>query len=247
MKKNLLLSIATLLFLPLAWFLFYLLVGNGYILPSPWETLLAMGTLFAEGSFYLALFNTLWRTLLAFVCSLVLGVGLALCAALWSGVRACLAPVVSVLRTLPTMAFALALLIWTTPRFAPVFVSFLVLFPAIYAQALYAFDGVGEEYGRLFRAYGVSKGKQVARGYLPLAAPAVLSQVGSYLSMGLKVTVSAEVLSLTYRSLGGMLTDAQTYLEMPRLFALTVCTLLLGFALEGICALVKKAIVRWQK
>ena len=64
--------------------------------------------------------------------------------------------------------------------------------------------------------------------------------------MGLKVTVSGEVLSLTYRSLGGLMQDAKTYLQTPRLFALTLVTVLLGFALEGLCFLVYKLVVRWR-
>ena len=80
--------------------------------------------------------------------------------------------------------------------------------------------------------------------YLPLAAPALLSQAGAILSMGLKITVSAEVLASTYRSLGYMMQNAKLAVEMPELLALTLLAVLLGFLLEGACALISKKAVK---
>ncbi len=246
MKKNLLYSILGVLALVACWIVAYFVLRNDYLLPSPWDTVVAMGELFVNGEFYLAVLNTLWRTLLSFAVSFLLGIALALCSVFWGWVRAFLAPVLSFFRTLPTMAFMLLLLIWTNPRFAPVIVTSLVLFPVVYSEALACFDGVKAEYGTMLQAYRVSRAKQLVNAYMPLPAPVMLAQVGSLLSMGLKVTVSAEVLALTYRSLGGMMTDAQVVLQTKELLALTVVTVLLGFALELAGLLVKKKVVRWR-
>ena len=82
---------------------------------------------------------------------------------------------------------------------------------------------------------------------LPLAAPVLLRQAGGIFSLGLKVVISGEVLASTYRSLGGMMQEAKMYLEMPRLMALTLIVLLLGFVLEGACRLAYDLIVRWRR
>src|SRR5699024_4286989 len=123
----------------------------------------------------------------------------------------------------------------TTPNMVPVIVSALVLFPAVYAAALAALDEVGENYGELTRAFRVPLLRRIGKMYLPLAAPVMLKQAGGIFSLGLKVVISGEVLASTYRSLGGMMQDAQMYLNMPRLMALTLLVLLMGFALEGLC------------
>ena len=172
---------------------------------------------------------------------------MAVMAHLWHWVRAFFAPIVSVLRTLPTMAVILMLLLWTTPSVAPVVVSALVLFPAVYAAALAGLDEAGEEYGELMRAFHVPLGRRIAKMYLPLAAPVLLRQAGGIFSLGLKVVISGEVLASTYRSLGGMMQEAKMYLEMPRLMALTLIVLLLGFVLEGACRLAYDLIVRWRR
>lgn len=245
-KKNVIFSAAAVVLLILVWIAAYFLVRNDYVLPSFWETLRETGRLLGEASFWRALGNTFLRTLWAFLGSFAAGVALAVPAHLKRGVRAFLAPVISVLRTLPTMAIILMLLLWTTPAAAPVIVAALVLFPAVYAAALACLDEVGEEYGELTRAFRVNIGRQIGRMYLPLAAPVMLRQSGSLFSLGLKVVISGEVLASTYRSLGGMMQDAQMYLNMPRLMALTLLVLLMGFALEGLCYLAYRLIVRWR-
>ena len=108
-------------------------------------------------------------------------------------------------------------------------------------------DEVHESYGALSRAYGVTRTRQAFRMYLPLSAPVLLKQAGSIFSLGLKVVISGEVLASTYRSLGGMMQEAQIYLQMPRLMALTLLTVLMGFALEGLCRLAYVLIVRWRR
>ena len=246
-KKNALFSAVALIALWLVWVIAYYIVRNDYVLPSFWETLRETGRLLGEASFWRAFGNTFLRTLWAFLVSLALGVGLAIPAHLVGGVRAFFAPIISALRTVPTMAVVLMLLLWTTPAVAPVIVSALVLFPAAYAAALAALDEVGEEYGELTRAFLVSAGRKIVKMYLPLAAPPLLKQAGSIFSLGLKVVISGEVMASTYRSLGGMMQEAQTFLAMPRLMALTLITVLLGFALEGLCRLVYRLIVRWRR
>lgn len=246
MKKNLIFSALAIGFLLAVWGVSYLAVRNDYVLPSPGETFSAMGRLLCEAAFWRALGNTLLRTLWAFLLSLVLGVGLAAVAELHGALRAFLAPVISVLRTVPTMAIILILILWTNAYVAPVLVAFFVLQPAVYAAALSAFDGVRGIYGELARAYGVGTGRKLLKMYLPLSAPPLLKQAGGIFSLGLKVVVSGEVLAQTFRSLGGLMQLAQINLEIPRLLALTVASVLLGFLLEGLCALLYRLIVRWR-
>ena len=246
-KKNALFSGLAILALWLAWLIAYSGVKNNYVLPSFWEACREMGRLLASASFWRAFANTFLRTLWAFLVSLGLGVVMAIAAHLVRPVRAFFAPIVSVVRTVPTMAVILMLLLWTTPAVVPVVVSALVLFPAVYAAALAALDEVGEEYGELVCAFRVPLGRRIGEMYLPLAAPVLLKQAGGIFSLGLKVVISGEVLASTYRSLGGMMQEAKMYLEMPTLMALTLLVLLLGFALEGICLAAYKLIVRWRR
>lgn len=246
LKKNFLFSALALFALWAGWLIAYYAIGNEYLLPSFGQTVRSAFALLGKGEFWRAFGATFLRTAVAFVCSFACGGTLALVSRLYPAVRAFFAPLVSVLRTLPTMAVILALLLWTSPAAAPVIVAALVLFPALYAACLSAFDGAGEAFCDLTEAFGVCAKRKILRMYLPLAAPSVLGQAGAICSMGLKVIVSGEVLSSTYRSLGGMMHEAQNVLDMPQLLALTLVTVCIGFALEGLFALAAKPLLRWK-
>ena len=245
------LSVLGFAFLWLVWVIAYYAVRNELLFPSVGDTFSALTELLFTGgalarSFWHSLGSTFLRTLLAFLISLVCGVGLAALAASFKGVRAFLAPVVSLVRTLPTLAIVVFLLLWTSRTFAPVLVAVLVLFPAVYASALACFmDAVGR-FSAFARAYKISRTKRVFALYLPVSLPTLLTEGGATLALGLKIIVSGEVLSLTARCLGGMLQEAQTYFETARVFALTLLVVLLGFLLEGGCALVKKLFIKWD-
>lgn len=249
-NKNLLyslgMSLAGFAFLWLVWIIAYYCVRNELLFPSVGDTFSALGALLGSGAFWRAFGGTFLRTLLAFLISFVCGAGLAALAVSFRGVRSFLAPIVSILRTFPTLAIVLFLLLWTTPFFAPVIVAALVLFPAVYAESLVSFSDAVGRFGEFARVYKVGRAKRVFGLYLPVSLPALISEGGAILSMGLKITVSGEVLAATYQSLGGMMQEAQVYLATPRLFALTVLTVLLGFLLEGACALLKKLFIKWE-
>lgn len=232
--KNIILSAFSLAAVWIVWAIAYRAVGNDYVLPSFRATFSEMGRLLGEASFWRAFGNTLLRTLWAFLLSFALGLAFALLSALSGAARAFLFPILSALRTAPTMALVLVLLLWTSPAAAPVIIAALVLFPAFYAAMLASLDAVKADYGGLLRAFGVGLGRRIGKVYLPLAAPPVLAQTGAMFSLGLKITVSGEVLSATAASLGGMMQHAQAFLEMPRLLALTLLAILLGFLFEGL-------------
>ena len=82
--------------------------------------------------------------------------------------------------------------------------------------------------------------------YIPCAAPYLLRESAAALSFSLKLAVSAEVLSNTFQSLGGLLQEARIYLEMPRMFALTLIVLITGLALEGAGTAFARAAARWS-
>ena len=245
------LSLAGFAFLWIVWVIAYYAVKNEFLFPSVGDTFSALGKLLFTGgatarAFWRALGATFLRTFLAFLISLVCGIALASLAVSFRGVRAFLAPIVSFLRTLPTLAIVLLLLLWTSPSFAPVLVSVLVLLPAVYASALASFSDAVNRFSDFARAYRIGRAKRIFALYLPVSLPALLTEGSGILSMGLKITVSGEVLSATFKSLGGMMQEAQIYLDTPRLFALTLLTILIGFLLEGGCALIKKLCIKWE-
>lgn len=245
--KNCIIWAAAIAFLSLVWVVAYYAVGNDLLVPSFSDCLKRLFVLLGTRVFWTAFFATLLRVLIAFVLSFVLAVVLAVVSYLLPTFKAFFAPIVSVLRSLPTLAVLLVLLVWTGANGAPVVVAFLSLFPMLYAGVAAALSGVDNALVEMSRVYKVPLKKRILQLYLPSIAPQVLQEAGAATSFALKLVVSAEVLAATWKSLGGMLQEAKLYLDMPLLFALVCVSFLTGLLLELALSAVARAVERRVK
>ena len=143
------------------------------------------------------------------------------------------------------MAITLMLLIWTTPRTAPLIVAFLMLFPLTYAQLMAAYRGIDPKLFEMARVYRIGRRDVLFRICVPQMLPSVFAQAGANLSLSLKVMISAEVLASTFRSIGGMMQDASVYLQIADMFALTIVMLAAGGLLEFALGNLSRITDRW--
>ena len=230
--KNLIQVGVAIVFLLAVWWIAYHSVGNDLLIPPPSDSVQEIGALLTKVLFWQALGGTLLRALFAFVISFLLAVIFAVIAYLLPWFERFFAPIVSVLRSMPILAVLLILLSFLDAGQAPIAVAFLSLFPMLYVGVLAALSGVDSHLIEISRVYGTPVWRRVTALYLPLASTYILKESGAALSFSLKLVVSAEVLSFTVKSLGGMMQDAKLYAEIPQLFALVGVTFIVGLILE---------------
>ena len=156
-------------------------------------------------------------------------------------------PIVGVIRTLPTMAVLVLILIYTDKFTAPVIVSVLVLFPMIYAQFNTALSSVDEGVINATKVFNLTKRQKTFKVFLPMVAPPVFSHVGSNLSFAIKLVISAEVMAYSFTSIGGMMQTANVSFDIPRLAALTLVAVICGLIIEGVFNLLTKLCFKWQR
>lgn len=214
------------------WCAVHAAVGNELIIPALPATLRAVGVLLGKGAFWWAFAHSLLRVLVAFCVSFLLAGGFALLAYLLPVFGRIFAPIVSLLRSLPTLCVLLLILLWANAGVAPVVVAFLSLFPVLYAGLSAGLSAVDQGLLEMSKVYRVPIGKRVTGLYLPSVLPYAVREGAAGLSFALKLVVSAEVLAGTYKSLGFWMQEAKTYLDTPTLFALVVITFALGLFLE---------------
>lgn len=245
--KNLLQTAVALVALVVVWVAAHALVGNELLIPDFSACLKEVGKMLGKAAFWTAFWNTFRRVLIAFALSFAFAAFFAVIAYLVPWFCRILSPLVSFLRSLPTLAVLLIILVWSGAAVAPVVVAFLSLFPMLYAGILAALNEVDGALVDMSRVYRVPLRKQIFDLYLPSAAPYVLRESGAALAFSLKLVVSAEVLANTYRSLGGLMQEAKLYYEMPTLFALVLLAFSLGLILETLGALAAELVERRVK
>ncbi|MGN0807933.1 MAG: ABC transporter permease [Candidatus Coproplasma sp.] len=245
-KLNIIASALALLLMWLVWIVAAAIVKNEYMIPPFWQSVQQFFNLFTLPFFWKSLGWTLLRTVIAFLISFALAAICAVIAAYFKTFAAFMRPIVAVFRSLPTMAVLLLILVWTTPRTAPVVVAFLVLFPMCYSQISAGIAEVDGELLQMVKVYNVKKTKVIGKVYLSRLAPLIVEQTGANLSFGIKLIISAEVMASTYTALGGMMNEALIY-SLPRLAALTLFAVLFGIVVEVVFSLIAKYAFPWAR
>ena len=211
--------------------------GESLILPSPVETAEAFGRLLGAAAFWRGLLNTFVRALIAYAVCLLVSLLLAAAARLHP-VRRIVAPIMTVVRSVPTMAVIFLLLLWTGARAAPVYVAVTVMLPTMYAGFTTALDGVDRGLIEMSAVYRVPMSRRLLKLYLPSLAPPLVSSA-TFLSLGVKLVVAAEALAMTAGSLGMLLMQANTAIATARLMAIAIAAVLVGFLVEGLAKLIE--------
>ena len=246
-KLNILFSVAAVLVMWGVWLIAHAAVRNEYIIPSFADTMRSIGESLSDSYFWTSYGYTMLRAAegwaIAFVCAVLFSA----LAAVSDACRRFFDPFVSVFRTVPTMAITLMLLVWTSPRTAPVIVTFLMLFPISYAQLTAAYRSVDPKLIEMAEVYRVPARERILRIYIPQMLPSLFSQAGPNLSLSVKVAVSAEVLAFTFQSVGGILQQASVYNDMPQLFAVTILMLITGGILEFALGNLTRITDRWTR
>lgn len=235
--KNFLLNILypTLAFLIIlsVWFIIAAAIDKKLILPSPTEAIRELGYYLSSKQFYYNFLMTLLRSFLSFLISFVLAAILSVLSAISDILRRMIRPVIAVIRSVPTMAVILLVIIWTNSNFAPVVVALLVILPTLYSGFYSGIMGVDEKLIEMSNLYNVPIWSQITKMYLPCALPTVIETSASALSLTIKLVIAAEVLSQTRDSIGVMMQQSQMYFETGKLIALTLCAVIVSVAIES--------------
>ena len=243
---NLILPIITIGFLLIVWSSVAVAENNEYVVPTVEKTMQERVKLFGEKKFYTALSFTLLRSVIAFLLSFLVSSVLAYFSSkrLWA--ERIILPIISITRTLPTIAISWLLLFWTDNQIAPVVITMLVVLPTSYTQIKSALDAVNKTSIEAGKVDGAGWFNTFIRIEMPQIAPDLFSVIGSGLALNFKLMVAAEVLTATVKSLGNMINLASPF-EVARTLALSIVVLVLGLLVEFLFNMLSKKSASWRE
>lgn len=230
----------------LVWFIGAAAVGIEMILPTPARAFEEFFRLFGEKEFWTAVGNTLARTLVSFALGFAVAAITATLSAFVKPAGKIIAPVITVLRSVPTMSIILIAVIALRSTEAPVLVTFLIVYPLLHASFERALESVDPYAVNMSRVFRVPVVKRIFRLYVPAVLPDVFAASKSNVSLALKVMIASEVLAQTFDSMGVNMQISRIYLDTALLMGWTIMAILLSFALEGAVSLIRRLTVRWK-
>ncbi len=213
---------------------------NALVFPMPSAVFSYFFKLGGEQGFWISVGMSLARTLICFAIAFVCALLLSAIGGLFLPFHKVMSPVVSVLRSAPTVAVILILYVFMDNSSMSVVVGFLVAFPIMYSAFYGAITGVDKELSEMARVYEISAFDKVRSIYLPSIAPCLFDTSKSTVSLTFKVIVAAEIIAGVTKSIGGKIQTANAGGEIAYLLAWTIVAIVFGFVLEGIVALFKK-------
>ena len=221
----------------LIWFIAAEITDMEIILPAPARAFEEFFELLGTKEFYVAVGGTLVRALISFALAFVFAVLLAVAGYLLPPLSKILAPIVTVLRSVPTMSIILLSLI----------ITFLIVFPLLYSsleRSLKNIDGYALSMSKVF---GVPLITRIYRMYIPAVLPDTIAAARSNISLGLKVMIASEVLAQTVNSMGVAMQISRVYLDTAALMGWTIAAVILSYLLEGAVLLIGRLLVRWKR
>lgn len=243
---NILLPIATLLLILIVYSIVSKVVGIDMLVPSVASTVKELFGLFGQKTFYEAVFWTLLRAFIAYISAMVLAGLLAMFTYVFKPFKNAMAPIIILIRIMPTMSLILLALIWFDSFESTILVAFSVIFPMLYTAFSDALDSVDKDLIEMARVYGVDKKTKIFKLYLPEMSSGIFTGIRSSIGLNLKLIIAAEVLAQTANSMGIYMQFAKINLDTAQLIAWTVVAIVLGALFEGIVKLIEKKAVKWK-
>ena len=216
------------------------IIAKPIILPSPDATVRYVFILLQDREVWLAILRTLQRTLTAFCINLLAAGVLGMGAGFFEPFKLFLAPLVTVLRSVPTMGVILLSLIWFSSEAAAVFVSSLIVFPILYQAVLGGVESLDRQLMEMNHLFRIPPLRRLFHFYLPSLRPSLLTGVVSALGLSMKVMISAEVLSQPDRGIGTMFQVERARLNTEGVFAWSLLVILMTAGLDRLLALVER-------
>lgn len=230
--KNSLKTLAAAAFWLLVWQGLSLLVRKPLLLPSPIEAAKRLGALIVTGPFWVSIGLTLLRVTAGFCCGVVCGVLLGALTAKSRLLERLFAPLLAVVKATPVASFIILALVWLQKDLVPVFITFLIVLPVIWANVLEGIRQTDRGLLEMARVFRLPRRKVLSKVYAPSVLPYFAAGAATAMGLSWKAGVAAEVIAMSSSSVGYHLYRAKINLETPDLFAWTAVVVLLSVLLE---------------
>lgn len=216
----------------LVWHVSAIRMGKPLLLPTPATVLDRLGELIITQDFWRITLRSLLRVLGGIASGIGIAIIVSAITAAFRPLEILLSPLISVIKSTPVASFIILAMLWIEDNTLPVFISFLMVFPVVWANLHTALRAIPAPYHDLARIYRLPFERRVRRIYAPHALPYFLSACRSSLGLAWKAGIAAEVLALPALSIGKHLKDSQLYLETTDLFAWTAVVIVMSLILE---------------
>lgn len=244
--KRLLKKGCILFFWLLLWHILSVMTDNDILLAGPLKTFSALWSNMQKMTFWKTILFSAFRIFSGFLAGLILGILLAMLSARFSLAEAFLSPFVTLLKAVPVASFVVLFLIWWHADRLSTAISFMVVFPNIYANTLEGIRNVDKKLLEMAKVFQMPWKNRFFYLYRPACRPFLDSAIKVSIGMSWKSGVAAEVIGTPQYSVGEALYMAKIYLETENVLAWTAVIIILSTICEKFIIYLWNLFCNWQ-
>ena len=222
-----LVSLATYVLLIIVWVIYFFVINHPLILPSPWMVLEKTFDILTNVQHLVIIISSISRLLVIIVCTMALALSFAWIASRSKHFAACIKPIIAILRSVPTIAILVIIMILYGMHLTPWIITTLIIFPMAYQSFYFGFTHMDKDLIDMYHLNEQSLYMGLKLVYFPMIKPWLTLTLIQSFGMGFKVLLMAEYLSQTPHSIGNELFKAKSFLNYDVVFAWTLIALLI--------------------
>lgn len=239
-------SVLSVILILIVWQLASIKSSNSLLVPSPIRVLVDLEGLIGKELFWIALANSLYRIILAFILSFFLSLLIGVAAGKSKAFYAFILPYLVIMRSTPVISFILLALIWFTSSNVAIFIAFLIMFPLLCFTIIQGVQCIDNQLIEMSNVYAFTSKQRFMHVYIPGIAPFLISGTSNALGMGWRAVIIGEVISQPIRGLGTNLHLAHSYLQVSELIAYTIAAISIGYIFEYTLRKSEKYFAPWK-
>jgi len=231
-KRNVIAVVASTIILCALWEILSRKVSSPLIVPSIRDVIRDFVSLIASPHFPHDSLATFMRGLVAFFVSFTLSMALGVLSGAFPLITAVLTPWMSVIKSVPVVAFILIAILWFGSDIVPIFVAILMTLPIMAEATAQGVRAADRKLLEMAHIYRMSRRSILMNIRIPSAMPFILAGAASSFGLTWKVVIAGEILSFPESGLGSAMQTAKVHLETPRVFSLTIVAILMSVVTE---------------
>lgn len=215
-------------------------VGQELLLPSPIQTVRRLAEMTCTLEFYGIILRTLARVMIGTFIAVILGIIIAVFSAAVPLIHNIIAPVMTVIKSVPVASFIILLILWTGNDTVPSVISMLMVLPIVWSNVETGIKQTDSSLIEMSRLYKMSMRKKISNIYIPSVMPYFISSLNSSLGLSWKAGIAAEIIAPPLIAIGRQMYLSKMYLETTDLFAWTLTVVIISLCVEQLTVLLIK-------
>ena len=217
-----------------SWLILSMMLSQSLILPTPMETFSALVEILRDSTTYSAMLSTIAKGFMILGLIIAVGLPVGFVMGLSDKIYELLRPTVMIIQSVPVISWlALVIFMWGIGWKGPVLIGFLSLLPISIFTIVEGVRSIDRDLLEMVKVYRVPKIKVFKYVYIGSLIPFIKAVVDVSVGNVWKTVLVTEFLCGD-KGLGVMISWARQYVDVPRVYAITLMAVGLGIGTERI-------------